>query len=176
MANIGGLSLAIMIVLTILSVFGRYFLRTDLIPGVYNIIERLLFPIVVFMAVPRAYTDRSFPKLQMVTTRLAPNKEKIVNIIILFVELATYSLITYYIIEYFYGALIAGQQIQISTVRWPFWPVMFLVVLSYIFLTLEFGRSLYHRIKDKKLPDDNGDDKDKADDDTEEMIEKKAGV
>ena len=44
MASVGaGLCLLAMLLMTVVSVFGRYVLGADLIPGTYNIIERLLF-------------------------------------------------------------------------------------------------------------------------------------
>ena len=49
MASVGaGLCLLAMMFMTVGSVFGRYLLGADLIPGGYNIIERLLFPLLVF--------------------------------------------------------------------------------------------------------------------------------
>lgn len=65
MASIGaGLCLLMMMMITVLSVFGRYVLHTDMIPGAYNIVERILFPLMVFWAMPLAHREKLFPRLE----------------------------------------------------------------------------------------------------------------
>ena len=64
MASVGaGLCLLAMIVITVLSVIGRYILQQDLIPGAYNLIERVTFPLIVFWAVPLAVGQGHLPAL-----------------------------------------------------------------------------------------------------------------
>lgn len=152
LSEIGGISLAAIMIVTVLSVFGRYVFRMDLIPGVYNIIERVLFPLLVFLALPRSYIEGSFPKLEILTGRLSVNKRKIVNIIVLIIELAVYCLVTWYVAKFFFGVLERGQQIQVGVVRYPLYPIMFIVLLSFFLLTVEFALSLYRGIKEWKFP------------------------
>ena len=53
MASVGaGLCLLAMIIITVISVVGRYILQEDILPGAYNLIERVTFPLIVFWAVP----------------------------------------------------------------------------------------------------------------------------
>ena len=56
--------LFIMMMVTVISVAGRYFLQMDLIPGAYNIVERIIFPLLVFWALPIAHRDGMFPRLE----------------------------------------------------------------------------------------------------------------
>jgi TRAP-type C4-dicarboxylate transport system permease small subunit len=59
---VAGSALLLIIGITVLSVIGRYFFQTDLIPGSYNIIERIIFPLMVFAAIPIAHRDGIFPR------------------------------------------------------------------------------------------------------------------
>ena len=48
LASIGaGLCLLAIMLITVIGVFGRYVLGVDLIPGGYNVIERVAFPLLV---------------------------------------------------------------------------------------------------------------------------------
>jgi len=49
MASVGaGLCLLAMVLITVISVFGRYVLQQDILPGAYNLVERICFPLIVF--------------------------------------------------------------------------------------------------------------------------------
>uniref|UniRef100_UPI0035691E84 hypothetical protein n=1 Tax=Hydrogenophaga sp. TaxID=1904254 RepID=UPI0035691E84 len=66
MASIGaGLCLLAMIISTVISVVGRYILQQDILPGAYNLIERVAFPLIVFWAMPLAHREGSFPRFDM---------------------------------------------------------------------------------------------------------------
>src|SRR3990167_1946780 len=71
MASVGaGLCLLAMIVITVISVIGRYVLQQDILPGAYNLIERVCFPLIVFWAVPMAHREATFPRFDMAVNAL----------------------------------------------------------------------------------------------------------
>jgi TRAP-type C4-dicarboxylate transport system permease small subunit len=136
----GGLCLLAMLVMTVVSVFGRYVLGVDLIPGTYNIIERVLFPLLVFWALPLAHREGTFPRLTMLDTRLSPRMRAGVGAAVLVVESVVFAVLTWYVGRFSWEAYADGRQMQIGTSYWPMFPVLVMLPLAFFLMWAEMVR------------------------------------
>lgn len=139
LVDIGGLSLIMIVVLTVISVAGRYFLKLDTIPGVYNIIERVLFPVLVFLAIPLTYFEGRFPNLEMLIEKFPSKLNKITKSVITGLEFLIYSIIFWFVLIFTIGLIQKGQQIQVGAVRWSFAPIIVLLPISFLLLAISVG-------------------------------------
>ena len=141
MASVGaGLCLLAMMFMTVVSVFGRYLLGADLIPGGYNIIERLLFPLRVFWALPLAHREGTFPRLEMIRDALPPRAYAWVTAFVLGVEVIVFSLLLWYVAWFAWQGYASERQMQIGTTYWPLYPVLAMVPLSFGLMLVEMVR------------------------------------
>ena len=141
MASVGaGLCLLAMMFMTVVSVFGRYLLGADLIPGGYNIIERLLFPLLVFWALPLAHREGTFPRLEMIRDALPPRAYAWVTAFVLGVEVIVFSLLLWYVAWFAWQGYASERQMQIGTTYWPLYPVLAMVPLSFGLMLVEMVR------------------------------------
>ena len=141
MASVGaGLCLLAMMCMTVASVFGRYVLGVDLIPGGYNIIERLLFPLLVFWALPLAHREGTFPRLEMLQSALPPRGYAWVRVFVVAVEAGVFSLLLWYVAGFAWQGYVSGRQMQIGTTYWPLYPVLAMVPLSFGLMLIEMVR------------------------------------
>lgn len=141
MASVGaGLCLLAMLLMTVISVFGRYVLGADLIPGAYNIIERLLFPLLVFWALPLAHREGTFPRLGVVQGALPPRARAAVAAIVLAGEVVVFTLLVWYVARFAWESFLSGRQMQIGTTYWPLFPVLVMVPLAFGLMLAEMVR------------------------------------
>ncbi|KAB2866928.1 MAG: TRAP transporter small permease [Bauldia sp.] len=143
MASIGaGLCLLMMMMITVLSVFGRYVLHTDLIPGAYNIVERILFPLMVFWALPLAHREKLFPRLESFPATLSSRWQTIVSAFVLVVEIAIYAVVLWYVTRFVWASIQSNRTMQIGIQVWPLWPVIVMMPLAFALMVLEMARLL----------------------------------
>ncbi len=148
MASVGaGLSLFLMMIMTVISVFGRYVLETDLIPGAYNMVERILFPLLIFWAVPLAHRDGMFPRFEILSDAVAPTVRASLAILVLVVEVAVFAVVLWYLTNFAWGAIEAGRTMQIGTEYWPIWPVIAMAPIAFALMLLEMLRLLWVEIR-----------------------------
>ena len=141
MASVGaGLCLLAMLLMTVVSVFGRYVLGADLIPGTYNIIERLLFPLLVFWALPLSHREGTFPRLHIGQAALPPRAQAGVAAVVLTVEAVVFTLLFWYAARFAWEGFVSGRQMQIGTTYWPLFPVLVMVPLSFGLMLAEMVR------------------------------------
>ena len=141
MASVGaGLCLLAMLLMTVISVFGRYVLGAELIPGAYNIIERLLFPLLVFWALPLAHREGTFPRLSVVQGALPPRARAAVAAIVLTGEVVVFTLLVWYVARFAWESFLSGRQMQIGTTYWPLFPVLVMVPLAFGLMLAEMVR------------------------------------
>ncbi|BCH33335.1 hypothetical protein MesoLjLc_52650 [Mesorhizobium sp. L-8-10] len=143
MASIGaGLCLLAMMLMTVISVFGRYVLHLDLIPGAYNIIERILFPLMVFWALPTAHREKTFPRLESFPGALSPFWRTVVSAFVLAVEIVIYGIALWFVTRFVWGSIQSGRPMQVGTNFWPLWPVLLMMPLAFALMLLEMARLL----------------------------------
>lgn len=139
-----GVSLFGMMLITVISVLGRYFFRTDAIPGAYNIVERILFPLLVFWALPLAYKEGTFPKLEFILDRTGSQRiKKNVKYLTIGVELAIYCLVLYFVFRYTVTGIQNNQLMQIGTKRLSLYPILIMVPISFALLVMEAVINIY---------------------------------
>ncbi len=144
LASIGaGFCLFAIMIMTVLSVLGRYVFGMDLVPGSYNLIERVAFPLLVFWAIPLAHRDGMFPKFDMLQARLSPMLNRILASLVLLVEIVIFVVVLWYVTEYAWSSVESGRQFQISSTHWPIWPVILMVPLAFGLMLLEMFRLLW---------------------------------
>jgi len=136
----GGLCLLTILLLTVATVYGRYVLETDLIPGGYNMIEGALFPLMVFWGLPLAHREGSFPKLELVQSMAPGRTGRLISALVLLVEAAIYAIVLWYSARFAWTAFDAGRQLQIGTGYWPSWPVAIMAPLSFGLMLVEIVR------------------------------------
>lgn len=138
----GGLCLLAILLLTVTTVFGRYVLQSDLIPGGYNMIEGALFPLMVFWGLPLAHREGAFPRLELLEG-LSPGPLKhALSGFVLLVEALIYAAVAYYAARFAWMAWDSGRALQIGTGTWPAWPVAIMAPLSFALMLVEILRLL----------------------------------
>ncbi|MGB3067355.1 MAG: TRAP transporter small permease [Ottowia sp.] len=148
LAAIGaGLMLFIMMMVTVISVAGRYFLQMDLIPGAYNIVERIIFPLLVFWALPIAHREGMFPRLESFADALPPRRRACLSVFVLLVEIAVYAAFLWYIVRFVWGSIESNRTMQIGSDFLPLWPVLVMMPLAFGLMLLEMCRLLYRDIR-----------------------------
>lgn len=144
MAAIGaGLCLLMMMAITVLSVFGRYVLHSDLIPGAYNIVERILFPLMVFWAMPLAHREKLFPRLESFVDSLPNRWRTIISAFVLVTEIVIYAVVFWYVTRFVWASIASNRTMQIGTHTWLLWPIIVMMPLSFALMLLEMLRLLY---------------------------------
>lgn len=156
-----GLCLLAIMLVTVLSVAGRYLFHTDLIPGAYNLIERVLFPLMVFWALPVAHRDGMFPKLELLMgSHFTTRGRAVVAVFVGLVELMVYSVLMYFIWIFVERAMISGRTLMIGVETWPMWPVAIMMPIAFGLMMLEMARLIWRDvqiIRTGRLPDDDVD-------------------
>ncbi len=143
LASIGaGLCLLAMMLITVISVFGRYVLGMDLIPGAYNIIERFIFPLIVFCALPLAHREGTFPRLEMLSQALPQRLRLSVATLVLLVEVVVFAVLLYYVTQFAWNSFLDGRRAQVGTGYWQLYPVLAMVPLAFGLMLLEMLRLL----------------------------------
>ncbi|SDN83849.1 TRAP-type mannitol/chloroaromatic compound transport system, small permease component [Lutimaribacter pacificus] len=138
LASIGaGLCLFAIMMITVISVFGRYVLLTDLIPGSFNIIERMLFPMMVFWALPLAHRDGVFPRLEILPNILPKRLGNAVAILALTVELAIFVYLTWRLSLFSLAGFESGRTMQLGSGYFPVWPFMMMVPVAFGLMLIE---------------------------------------
>jgi TRAP-type C4-dicarboxylate transport system permease small subunit len=161
MASIGaGLCLFVMMMITVISVFGRYVLQTDLVPGAYNIIERVVFPLLIFWALPLAHREGVFPRLEIVADALPFTARKLLAICVVTVELAIFILLTWYVAKFAWAGFASARTMQIGSDYYPLWPLLMMVPLAFALMIVEMiatllrdGRALARGREDEPAKD-----------------------
>lgn len=155
MASVGaGLCLMAMIIITVLSVIGRYILQQDLIPGAYNLIERVTFPLIIFWAVPLAHRQGTFPRFDMVVNALPAGMRRWVHAFVLLVELAVYAVTMWYVLRFTWNSIEGDRTMQIGTEFWPIWPVLVMMPLAFALMMLEMCRLVWMELSGTKAADE----------------------
>ncbi|MDN3517232.1 TRAP transporter small permease [Aquisalimonas lutea] len=143
LASVGaGLCLLAMMLITVISVFGRYVLGMNLIPGSYNVVERVLFPLIVFWALPLAHREDTFPRLGFISEALPPRGRGLVMSVVLTVETVVFVALLYYTGVFAWDGYVEGRQAQIGSDYWPIYPVLVMVPLAFGLMLLEMFRQL----------------------------------
>lgn len=143
MAAIGaGICLFAMMMITVISVFGRYFLHADLIPGAYNIVERVVFPLMVFWALPLAHREGMFPRLEGMTDSLSPRLRALIGAVVLLVEVLIYGFILWLVVKFVWSSVETNRPMQIGADFWPMWPILIMMPLAFGLMLLEMVRLL----------------------------------
>lgn len=160
MASIGaGLCLFAMIVITVISVVGRYVLQQDILPGAYNLIERVAFPLIVFWAVPMAHREATFPRFDMVVNALPPVPRRAVHVLVGLVELAVYAVVMWYVLRFTWQGIVDDRTMQIGADFWPIWPVLVMMPLAFFLMMLEMGRLVWRDMRgEREEPPSSGND------------------
>lgn len=150
MASIGaGLCLLAMILITVISVVGRYFLQQDILPGAYNLIERVCFPLIVFWALPLAHREGTFPRFDMVVNALPPAVRRPVTVAVLIVEFAIYAVVMWYVLRFTWKSIEVDRTMQIGTDFWPVWPILVMMPVAFALMMLEMGRLVWRDIRSR---------------------------
>jgi TRAP-type mannitol/chloroaromatic compound transport system permease small subunit len=136
----GGICLLLIMMITVISVFGRYVLQMDLVPGAFNIIERVLFPLMVFWALPIAHREGIFPQLEAIPALLNPFGKAVIGVAIFVVEILVYGITLWFLARYSWAAFVEGRSLQIATFYWPMWPVLMMAPLALVMMLLETAR------------------------------------
>lgn len=138
-----GLCLIVIMLITVASVIGRYFLQIDLIPGGYNIIERIFFPLLVFMAVPIAHREGTFPRFELLADTLPDLPRKLIAVLVVLVEAVVYAVLFWLVIRFTANAIDQQRTMQIGTGVVAMWPVLIFAPLMIALVLLEALRLVW---------------------------------
>ena len=141
LAAIGaGTCLLAMMLITVLSVFGRYVIHVDLVPGGYNIIERIIFPLIVFWALPLAHREGIFPSFELLSESLGPRSRAVLAVFVLVVEIAIYATLLWFVSDFVWKAVTTGRTMQIGVQVYPMWPIVVMIPLALGLMLVEMVR------------------------------------
>lgn len=150
LASVGaGLSLLAMILITVMSVIGRYVLHMDVIPGAYNLVERVSFPLIVFWAVPMAHRDGLFPRFDLLVNSLPKRLGHYVNAFVLLVEFVIFVVIIWYVLRFAWNSVEIKRTMQIGTDFWIAWPIIIMMPLGFLLMMLEMLRLIWRELRGK---------------------------
>lgn len=138
-----GLCLIVIMLITVASVIGRYFLQIDMIPGGYNIIERIFFPLLVFMAVPIAHREGTFPRFELLADMLPDLPRKLIAVLVVVVEAVVYAVLFWLMIRFTANAIDQQRTMQIGTGVVAMWPVLIFAPLMIALVLLEALRLVW---------------------------------
>lgn len=142
-----GSMLFLMMMVTVISVFGRYFLQMDLIPGAYNIVERILFPLLVFWALPIAHRDNMFPRLETFADALPYRRRGLLAAVVMVVEIGVYAVFFWFVTKFVWASIVSNRTMQIGAEYLPLWPILIMMPVAYALMLLEMGRLLHRDIR-----------------------------
>jgi TRAP-type mannitol/chloroaromatic compound transport system permease small subunit len=143
LASIGaGLMLLAIMMTTTLGVAGRYIFQVDLIPGGYNMIERIMFPLLVFWALPIAHRDGAFPKFELVVDMMRPRMKLAVSVLVFALEVLIYAIVMYFVVYFVWQGIRTGRTMQIGVNVLPVWPIIVMMPLAFGLILLEIIRLL----------------------------------
>lgn len=152
LASVGaGLCLLAMIVITVISVVGRYVLEQDILPGAYNLIERVCFPLIVFWAMPMAHREGTFPRFDMVVNAIPQRLRRYVLVGVLLVEFAVHAVVMWYVLRFTWKSIAIDRTMQIGTDFWPVWPILVMMPLAFALMMLEMGRLIWRDLRAQSL-------------------------
>ncbi|GLS14820.1 TRAP transporter small permease [Hydrogenophaga electricum] len=153
MASIGaGLCLLAMIVITVISVVGRYVLHHDILPGAYNLIERVAFPLIVFWAAPMAHREATFPRFDMLVNAMPARVRRAVQVLVGVVELAIYAVVMWYVLRFTWQSIVEDRTMQVGADFWPMWPVLVMMPLAFFLMMLEMLRLVWKDLRGEGHP------------------------
>lgn len=139
-----GAALTMIMLVTVLSVAGRYVLHTDLIPGAYNLVERVLFPLMVFWALPLSHRENMFPKLELLMgSRMSYRTRGAIAVLVGLVELLVYAVLLYFIWLFLDRAITSNRTLMIGVDKWPMWPVAIMMPLAFGLMMIEMVRLIW---------------------------------
>ncbi|MFC4671411.1 TRAP transporter small permease [Seohaeicola nanhaiensis] len=151
-----GTALMAMMLMSVIGVLGRYVFQADLIPGAYNMIERVIFPLMVFWALPAAHREMLFPRLEMLAEALHPRWRPAVSALALLVELAIYLVVLWFVTTFVIQTIKTGRTMQVGTDFWPLWPVVVMIPISFALMVAEMLRLLWVDARRLLTGQDNG--------------------
>lgn len=143
----GGACLSAILLLTVITVFGRYVLEQDLIPGGYNMIEGAFFPLMVFWGLPLAHREGSFPRLETLDAFRSSAFARLLAAAVLLVEGLIYALVLYYCAKFALMSWETGRQLQIGTGYWPSWPIAIMAPISFALMLVEVVRLITRDVR-----------------------------
>ena len=144
LAAIGaGAALMIIMLVSVAGVLGRYVLQMDLIPGAYNLIERVIFPLMVFWALPAAHREFLFPRLEMVVEGMRPAMGRAVSLVVLAVEIAVYGIVLWFVTKFLIQSYATSRTMQVGTDFWLLWPILTVIPFAFGLMVLEMLRQFW---------------------------------
>ncbi|WP_431028915.1 TRAP transporter small permease [Lysinibacillus sp. LZ02] len=107
------------------------------VPGVYEITENFLMPLVVFPALGYTYWVGILPRLTELVSK-APRKFQLVHhYLLLVLDTVVFALLTYYGFQFALSGLNIGMAIPVAGKLVPIWPFYFLVPLGFFLVLIE---------------------------------------
>ena len=118
----------------------------------------MLFPLLVFWALPLAHREGTFPRLEMLQNALPPRAHAWVKVFVLAVEAVIFSLLLWYVARFAWQGYASGRQMQIGTTYWPLYPVLAMVPFSFGLMLIEMVRLIVGDVRKALTPHSRGRD------------------
>lgn len=127
----------VLMVFVVLQVLGRYVFKSEIIPGLYNIIESYVFPVIVFTVLGASYRAGLWPRLDIFILKMPKKQARIVNTICLIIEFILYLILAIFTLIYAVKMVAEGRQMQAGAFTMPLYPVLCIVPVAFSFLCVE---------------------------------------
>ena len=126
----------IMMILITADVFSRNVFGIP-VPGVYELTENFLMPLIVFPALGYTYWVGILPRLTELLAK-APKKFKVFHhYLLLVIDTGVFALLTYYGLQFALAGLEISMAIPVAGKLVPIWPIYFLVPLGFFLVLVE---------------------------------------
>jgi TRAP-type C4-dicarboxylate transport system permease small subunit len=150
MASIGaGSCLIAIVIITVVSVGGRYIFSLDSVPGGFNMIESILFPLLVFFGLPLAHKEGTFPKLDILFDKIPLKVSQLLDFLVSLIEALVYLILIWFMLKFSVNSFASGRSVQIGVSYFPVWPIAFISVFSFLVMYFQMIVGVYKIIKNQ---------------------------
>jgi TRAP-type C4-dicarboxylate transport system permease small subunit len=145
---VSGASLMLTVLLITIDVFVRNFTSHSLV-GIYEVVQNYLMPLMVFPAIPYAYSEGIMPRIVMVTDKLSARVRVAAAILISLIEVGIFAAMAYFTFGYSIDSVREKLGFICGTRMLPLYHMMFLPMFSFAMITIENVFLLFTNIKNK---------------------------
>jgi TRAP-type C4-dicarboxylate transport system permease small subunit len=137
LGDIGGMFCYVLMLMVVLQVLGRYFLKMEILPGSYNMMESYVFPLIVFLTMGRSFRDGLFPKFDLLRSSLPTKPKRVADSFALTVELIVYIITFVFTTIYAIKMVQVRRQLQAGANLYPLYHILWLSPFCFGLLSIE---------------------------------------
>ena len=147
---VSGITIFIMMSFIVIDVFMRTVFHSSIL-GSFEFVQYYLMPLAVFPALAYTWGSGILPRINIYISRTREQFQRTIAVILLFVELLLFVLLTYFGWEYAMKAFTESISFTAGGKMYPLYPVIFFVPVGFGFVILEIIFLLMKNLKQKEV-------------------------